>query len=48
LVGLDRVTILPGVAVPDTVGVRFVVTLRGATILTEGTATAVKLVVAAV
>jgi major membrane immunogen (membrane-anchored lipoprotein) len=44
LVGLDKVTTLPGVAVPDTVGVKLVTTLRGATMLTVGGAKAVKLV----
>jgi hypothetical protein len=44
LVGLDRVTMLPGVAVPDTVGVRLVSTFRGVLIATVGGASAVKLV----
>jgi hypothetical protein len=39
-----RVTKLPAVAVPDTVGVRLVTTLRGETMLTVGGARAVKLV----
>jgi hypothetical protein len=39
-----KVTTLPAVAVPDTVGVRLVTTLRGDTMLTVGGASAVKLV----
>jgi hypothetical protein len=47
LVALERITVLPGVAVPDTVGVKVVNTLRGETILTVGGPTAVKVVTSA-
>jgi hypothetical protein len=47
LVALERITVLPGVAVPDTVGVRLVKTFRGETILTVGGANAVKVVTSA-
>lgn len=46
--GPVRVTKLPGVAVPDTVGVSVVTTLRGVTMLTVGGATAVNVVTSAV
>jgi hypothetical protein len=46
-VGPVSVTMLFGVAVPDTVGVRVVSTLRGATMLTVGGATAVNVVTSA-
>jgi hypothetical protein len=42
--GPVRITVLFGVAVPDTVGVRVVNTFRGVTMLTVGGAKAVKLV----
>ncbi|GAB3756786.1 hypothetical protein GCM10028817_27510 [Spirosoma pomorum] len=47
LVAFDSVTTLPGVAVPDTVGVKFVIMLRGDTILTVEAPTAVNAVTSA-